>query len=537
MKANLNKAYFAYVKDLTASLNTNPKRFWSFVKSRTKKQNTPGCIIYKGSRALTPEEKANVFNQFFCSVFNDRTDNLSSTPGRGRDYSTVFPAYLIHDLICTPIEVAKVLKSLNVNKACGPDGVSPRLLNECHMELAPILARLFNYTLSRGTLPIDWKSANVVPIFKSGEQTAVDNYRPVSLTSVIVKSLERLVHNHIMNFLSDNKLLCDNQHGFRPLRSCVTQLLQLVHEWLRILEERGSVDAIFLDFAKAFDKVSHPHLLLKLQHHGINGQLLDWITDFLTTRRQRVIIDGHSSGWSEVTSGVPQGSILGPLLSLVYINDFPLAVKCNCGLFADDSILHRKVASVSDFEELQTDLYSAYDWCNSWLVTLKSEKSKVLHLSKSKDPRHHEYWLSDKPLSAVDHHKHLGVWLESSLSWDYHINYICAKANKVLGLIRRTFGSHNPEGVTTAYKTLVRPILEYGCQVWNPYLVKHIKSIESVQKRATRVICGSEKEYQERLGTLKWPSLELRRKFICLVQMCKIIFGHRDLDPNMFFRF
>ena len=155
---NLNKAYFAYAKDLTASLNTNPKRFWSFVKSRTKKQNTPGCIIYKGSRALTPEEKANVFNQFFCSVFNDRTDNLSSIPGRGRDYSTVLPAYLINDLICTPIEVAKVLKSLNVDKACGPDGVSPRLLN-------PILARLFNYTLSRGTLPIDWKSANVVPIF------------------------------------------------------------------------------------------------------------------------------------------------------------------------------------------------------------------------------------------------------------------------------------------------------------------------------------------------------------------------------------
>ena len=177
---------------------------------------------------------------------------------------------------------------------------------------------------------------------------------------------------------SHSELLCDNQHGFRPLRSCVTQLLQLVHEWLSILEERGSVDAIVLDFAKAFDKVSHPHLLLKIQHHGIKGQLLKWISDFLTTRRQRVVIDGYSSSWSEVTSGVPQGSILGPLLFLVYINDFPLAVKCNCGLFADDSILHRKVTSESDCEDLQTALHSAYDWCNSWLVTLKSEKSKSL---------------------------------------------------------------------------------------------------------------------------------------------------------------
>ena len=195
------------------------------------------------------------------------------------------------------------------------------------------------------------------------------------------------------------------------------------------------------------------------------------------------------------------------------------------------------ITSESDCEDLQTDLQSAYDRCNSWLVTLKSEKSKVLHLSRSKDPYHHEYWLSDKPLSAVDHHKHLGVWLESSLSLDYHINYICAKANKVLGLIRRTFGPNNSEGVSTAYKTLVRPILEYGCQVWNPYLVKHIKSIESIQRRATRVICGSEKEYQERLGVLKWPSLELRRKFICLVQMYKIIFGHFDIDLHMFFFF
>ena len=171
--------------------------------------------------------------------------------------------------------------------------------------------------------------------------------------------------------------------------------------------------------------------------------------------------------------------------------------------------LYRKVTSESDSEDLQTDLQSAYDWCNSWLVTLKSEKSKVLHLSRSKDPYHHEYWLSDKPLSAVDHHKNLGVWLESSLSLDYHINYICAKANKVLGLIRWTFGPNNSEGVSTAYKTLVRPILEYGCQVWNPYLETgqkaHQKYRVNTERRATWVICRSEKEYQEILGVLKWP--------------------------------
>ena len=156
VKHNLNKAYFAYVKGLAASLNTNPKRFWSFVKSCTKKLSTPAGIIYDGTGALTPEDKANVFNQFFCSVFNKRIDNLSSIPGHGCDYSTVLPVHLINDLICTTNEVAKVPKSLNVNKSCGPDSVSPRLLKECYMELAPSLTRLFNYSLSRGTLPIDW---------------------------------------------------------------------------------------------------------------------------------------------------------------------------------------------------------------------------------------------------------------------------------------------------------------------------------------------------------------------------------------------
>ena len=228
---------------------------------------------------------------------------------------------------------------------------------------------------------------------------------------------------------------------------------------------------------------------------------------------------------------------MGPLLFLVYINDFPLASVTVDSLlttvFFIGKLLQSRIVKIFKL----TSKVPMTAWCNYWLVTLKSEKSKVLHLSRSKDPYHHEYWLSDKPLSAEDHHKHLGVWLESPPSWDYHINYICAKANKILGLIRRTFGPNNSEKVSTAYKTSVRPILEYSCQVWNPYLVKHIKSIESIQRRATRVICRSEKEYQERLGVLKWRSLELRRKFICLVQMYKMFFGHCDIDPHVFFDF
>lgn len=157
-----------------------------------------------------------------------------------------------------------------------------------------------------------------MPIYKSGDRTLAENYRPVSLTSIVVKILERVVHKHVMNFLTEEHLLCENQHGLRKYRSCLTQLLQLLHHWFAVLDKRGAVDVAFLDFAKAFDKVSHPHLLSKLQSYGIKGQLFEWIKNFLLGRNQRVVINGHESNWLETTSGVPQGSILGPLIFLMY---------------------------------------------------------------------------------------------------------------------------------------------------------------------------------------------------------------------------
>ena len=247
------------------------------------------------------------------------------------------------------------------------------------------------------------------------------------------------------------------------------------------------------------------------------------------------MIEGQASDWLSVTSGVPQGSILGPLLFLVYINDLPYSVTCNSDLFADDTALHRHIENRSDCDLLQEDLTSASDWCKSWLLTLKTEKCEVLHITRKNNPIRCQYSLNNILLPEVNHHKHLGLWLESSLSWNYHINSICAKANKVLGLIKRTFGYSNKTGIKTAFKALVIPILEYACPVWNPYLVKHTKAIEAIQRRASRLICGPDKEYPKRLLELKWDSLELRRKYLSLVQMYKIIFGYCDINCHYYF--
>ena len=246
----------------------------------------------------------------------------------------------------------------------------------------------------------------------------------------------------------------------------------------------GSVDAVFLDFAKAFDKVSKAHLLYKLECYGIKGQILNWLRDFLTSRKQRLVIEGQASHWLSVTSRVPQGSILAWAFAVpcMHQRSSLLSNSCNSYLFADDTVLHRHIENRSDCDLLQEDLTSASDWCKSWLVTLKTEKCEVLHITRKKDPIICQYSLNNILLPEVDHHKHLGLWLEPPLSWDYHINSICAKANKVLGLIKRTFGYSNKTGVKTAFKALVIPILEYACPVWNPSLVKYTKAIEAIHR-------------------------------------------------------
>ena len=260
--------------------------------------------------------------------------------------------------------VLKLLQNINENKATGPDNIPGKLLKICSQELHETFTILFQHSLSKGIVPDDWKLAFISPLFKKGDKSDVANYRPISLTSIVCKLLEHIVHSTIMDFLDSNKILSSFQHGFRQGRSCESQLLSTLRNFTQCLNSSGQTDAILLDFSKAFDKVDHKILLSKVSSIGIQGSLFNWISSFLSNRLQHVVVDGSISDKGPVLSGVPQGTVLGPLLFLIYINDIHenLSPGTHIRLFADDSLLYREIHNTSDTITLQKDLDQLQKW-------------------------------------------------------------------------------------------------------------------------------------------------------------------------------
>ena len=266
-----------------------------------------------------------------------------------------------------------MLKNIKVHKATGPDEIPAKVLHDFADELSLILRCIFQLSLDSGTIPNDWRAASIVPVFKKGDKHLASNYRPISLTSITCKLMEHVIHSQVMDHLDEHSILCDNQHGFRSKRSCETQLVITIEEIARKLANGEQVDIILLDFSKAFDKVPHRRLLHKLRYYGIRNNTFLWIQDFLSHRTQEVQLEGHKSTTADVLSGVPQGTVLGPLLFLLFINDLPESTESDARLFADDCLLFRPIRNNRDTQILQNDLNSMEEWENRWQMAFHPE--------------------------------------------------------------------------------------------------------------------------------------------------------------------
>ena len=519
------KAYNQYVYDIVCSdpSRGNNKKIGALVKSKRCDQMGVSPLKEGGFLHTDPKTKANILNRQFTSVFS--ADDNSPLPDLG---SSLHPT--MNDITVNQNGVTKLLRNLKPSTASGPDGIPAMLLKETAEEISPAVTLLFQSSINQGCVPSQWKNALIVPIYKKGSRSDAANYRPISLTPILCKLCEHLIHCAVIQHLSDQNILTDAQHGFRKRRSCDTQLLAIIDDLAKGIDDKAQTDVILLDYAKAFDKVSHRHLLLKVEHYGIKGPTLSWISDFLHNRTQQVFLDGQCSSSSKVSSGVPQGSVLGPLLFLIFINDLPACVSnSTTRIFADDSVVYRRISSPADSIKLQQDLDSLQEWESKWLMKFNATKCQVLQVTNKRNPITASYSIHGHTLEVVSSAKYLGVHLDTHLNFNAHIDAITRKANSIRGFLGRNLGHCTRKLKEAAYTIFVRPCVEYASCTWDPHTQRNIRKLEQVQRSCARFVTGDfgqQSSVSAMLKDLNWTTLEERRYQSRLAMMFKI---HQNL--------
>lgn len=524
-------------KHLAQNVKSNPKCFWGYVKKRTQlKEKIPNLLKDDDQLTTSDKEKAMALNKFFASVFTEEP------PDEILPQQT--PHHFDYELTSISFDegsIMKKLKELKPGKSAGPDQIHARVLKETAASMAKPLCILFKRSFESGELPEEFTTANITAIHKKGEKTRPTNYRPISLTSIPCKILEFFIRQEIVTHINRNNLFSDTQYGFRSNRSTVLQLLAVMDQWTRAIEDGHHIDTCYIDVMKAFDSVPHRRLLLKLHNFGIRGPMLKWIKAFLTSRQQKVVVNGEHSDSRHVGSGVPQGSVLGPVLFILYVNDMPSQVSSNLFLYADDAKLFRPIKCPQDEEILQNDINKLQAWSTNWLLKFHPEKCKMMQIGKRRpeeSKRTYTMTSQDKitPLTWSDCEKDLGVLVDSHLTFEEEIGSRVKKANSMVAVIRRTFTHLDIDNFPLLFKAIVRPHLEYAAPVWYPRLKKHTTKLEAVQRRATKQVPSiRDLPYEERLRKLKLPSIAFRHFRGDLIETYKIITKKYDLKSETFF--
>jgi len=496
----------------------NDSKIFKHVRNITKSASIPSTVFFNDNSATEDFDKATLFNKYFYSVFSESSYVLPQFQDMPSTNSTTDSINFTED------EVYSALSSLDSTKATGIDGISPAVLKNCASVLTKPLCYLFSLIILCCCLPSEWKTHCIIPIFKSGNKSIVSNYRPISLLCIVSKVLERIIYNKVIISISNQ--ISTSQFGFMKGRSTLQQLLIFFKD---IYEHNTQTDVIYLDFSKAFDRVPHDKLLLKLWQVGITGNLWCWFKSYLNNRSQCVRLNGSYSALLPVLSGVPQGSILGPLLFLVYINDLYTSIHHSNALsYADDTKCYKFIFELIDSLRLQDDLNSLSDWSNN---NLSFNAKKFIHLSFNTKIST-SYDIDESMIVSNSSHRDLGIILSTDLSWKNHYHHISSKAYQTLGLLRRTFSrSINVATKRTLYIALVRSQLLYCCPLWHPHLIKDIYTLERIQRRATKYILNDyDSDYKTRLIKLNLLPL------MYIYDLCDILFFIKSFqNPSQHF--
>ena len=513
-------------RQIARDCKTYPKRFYSYINSARRSRSSIGPLRRNGELVVDHREQADVFNQHYSSVFTQSNTEVPEFTSDG--------THKIDDITITEENVKNAIDQLNEFSAPGPDDICNKILIELKNELALPLSSLFRKSMDDSRIPDDWRLSNVTPIYKKGTKSDPVNYRPVSLTSNICKLMERVVNVSFSSFLNTH-VLNNTQHGFRGGRSCQTNLIEFFDKVTGWLDEGDSVDVLYLDFSKAFDKVNHQMLLAKLKAAGVEGKLLAWLEDWLLGRRQRVVVNGEKSEWAMVVSGVPQGTVLGGPLFTVFIKDVDgVIVFAFIRKFADDTKAACKIQSIEDAVKFQSDIDRLVKWADESDMQFNQSKCKILHLGKN-NPRF-KYTMNGSPIAEVESEKDLGVWFDSSMKPSLQCEQAAKDANRVLSLIAKSFHYRTKNTLVPLYKSLARPKLEFAVAAWCPWLAKDIERLEKVQHRLIRMLSNVKGDtYEEKLADAGLTTLKARRERGDAIEAYKTINGFNKVIKHDWF--